>query len=90
MLGLTRHAVRQFARAAAPGQMIVGPRPRSSGQDHRRRPAASAGTRAAPTVPGKSSGGIAEGTIRRVKALTRQMSGRANLDLLRKRILLSA
>ena len=34
MLGLTRHTVRQFARAATPGQVIVGPRPRSSGQDH--------------------------------------------------------
>ena len=34
MLGLTRHTVRQFARAATPAQMIVGPRPRSSGQDH--------------------------------------------------------
>jgi transposase len=35
------------------------------------------------------SSGTAEGTIRRVKALERQMSGRAGLDLLRKRILLS-
>ncbi len=34
MLGLTRHTVRQLARAATPGQMIIGPRPRSSGQDH--------------------------------------------------------
>ena len=35
------------------------------------------------------SSGTADGTIRRVKALKRQMSGLANLDLLRKRILLS-
>jgi DNA-binding CsgD family transcriptional regulator len=34
MLGLTRHTVRQFPRAATPGQMIVGPHPHSSGQDH--------------------------------------------------------
>jgi transposase len=35
------------------------------------------------------SSGTAEDTIRRVRALKRQMSGRADLDLLRKRILLS-
>jgi transposase len=35
------------------------------------------------------SSGTAEGSICHVKALKRQMSGRANLDLLRKRILLS-
>ena len=35
------------------------------------------------------SSGAVEGNICRVKALKRQMSGRANLDLLRKRILLS-
>jgi len=35
------------------------------------------------------SSGTAEGTICHVKARKRQMSGRANLDLLRKRILLS-
>ncbi len=35
------------------------------------------------------SSGTAEGTICRVKALKRQMSGRAKPDLLRKRILLS-
>jgi transposase len=34
MLGLTRHTVPHFPRAATPGQMIVGPHPRSSGQDH--------------------------------------------------------
>ena len=34
MLGLTRHTVRQLARAATACEMIVGPRPRSSGQDH--------------------------------------------------------
>jgi transposase len=35
------------------------------------------------------SSGAVEGNICRVKALKRQMFGRANLDLLRKRILLS-
>ena len=89
MLGLTRHAVRQFARAAAPGQMIVGPRPRSSGQDHF---AAGLQQRWNPGCTDRPGSHPVDhqGTIRRVKALTRQMSGRANLDLLRKRILLSA
>ena len=36
-----------------------------------------------------SSSGTAEGISCNVKALERQMFGRANLDLLRKRILLS-
>jgi transposase len=35
------------------------------------------------------SSGTAEGSICLVNALKRQMSGRANLDLLRRRILLS-
>jgi hypothetical protein len=42
-----------------------------------------------PATPATSPSGIAEGTICRVKALKRQMSGRANVYLLRKRILLS-
>jgi len=33
MLGLTRHTVRKFARAASPGQVITGPSPRSSSID---------------------------------------------------------
>ena len=35
------------------------------------------------------SSGAVEGNVCRIKALKRQMFGRANLDLLRKRILLS-
>ncbi|MGW4412036.1 hypothetical protein ACWEJ6_49110 [Nonomuraea sp. NPDC004702] len=35
------------------------------------------------------SSGAVEGNVCRVKALKRQMFGRANLDLLRKRILLA-
>jgi transposase len=33
ILGLTRHTVRKFARAASPGQVITGPSPRSSSID---------------------------------------------------------
>ena len=88
MLGLTRHTVRQFARAATPGQMIVGPRPRSSGQDHF---AAGLQQRWNPGCTDRPGNHPVDHqcTIRRIKALARQMSGRANLDLLRKRILLS-
>jgi transposase len=35
------------------------------------------------------SSGAVEGTVNRIKMLKRQMYGRANLDLLRKRVLLT-
>lgn len=39
------------------------------------------------TLPSRS--GAVEGTVNRIKMLKRQMYGRANLDLLRKRVLLT-
>jgi hypothetical protein len=113
MLGLTRHTVRKFARAATAGQVTTGPSPRSSRLDrfapylqqrweqgctHAAQPFAEIQAQATPAASGqraatcsrrdkaaviygltlKHSSGAVEGNVCRIKALKRQMYGRAS------------